>query len=50
MTQEELKKFLKEHLRIELYNHEEGFSYFLGVRIMIDGEEIDSSVKYEVEL
>lgn len=23
---------------------------FLGVRIMIDGEEIDSSVKYEVEL
>ena len=50
MTQEELKKFLKEHLKIELYNHEEGFGYFLGVRIMIDGEEIDSSVKYEVEL
>ena len=36
--------------KIELYNHEEGFGYFLGVRIMIDGEEIDSSVKYEIEL
>ena len=50
MTQEELKKFLKEHLKIELYNHEENYGYYLGVRIMIDGEEIDSSVKYEVEL
>ena len=50
MSQEELKEFLKEHLKIELYNHEESYRSFLGVRIMIDGEEIDSSVKYEVEL
>lgn len=50
MTQEELKEFLKEHLRIELYNHYECYRTYLGVRITIDGEEIDSSVNYEVEL
>ena len=50
MTQEELKEFLKENLRIELYNHYESYRIYLGVRITIDGEEIDSSVNYEVEL
>ena len=51
MTQEELKEFLKEHLKIELYNHEDNdFHSYLGVRLTIDEEEIDSSVKYEVEL
>jgi hypothetical protein len=50
MTQEELKEFLKEHLKIELYSHYESYRTYLGVRITIDGEEIDSSVNYEVEL
>ena len=51
MTQEELKEFLKEHLKIELYNHEDNdFHSYLGVRLTIDGEEIDSSVKYEIKL
>lgn len=50
MTSEELKEFLKENLRIELYNHYESYRIYLGVRITIDGEEIDSSVNYEVEL
>lgn len=51
MTQEELKEYLKEHLKVELYTHyEENFRCYLGVKIKIDEEEIDSSVSYEVEL
>lgn len=50
MTQEELKEFLKEHLRIELYSHFESYHFYLGVKIKIDGEEIDSSVFYDTEL
>lgn len=49
MTQEELKEFLKEHLKIELYSHFEGY-FYLGVKIKIDEEEIDSSVLYDTEL
>ena len=49
MTQEELKEFLKEHLRIELYSHFEGY-FYLGVRIKIDEEEIASSVFHGIEL
>ena len=50
MIQEELEEFLKEHLKIELYLHEENFRYYLGVKIKIDEEEISSSVSYDVEL
>ena len=50
MTQEELKEFLKEHLKIELYTHFESYRSYLGVKIKIDEEEIDSSVNYDVEL
>lgn len=50
MTQEELKEFLKDNLRIELYTHLESYRSYLAVRITIDGEEIDSSVNYEIEL
>ena len=31
MTQEELKEFLKENLRIELYNHYESYRIYLGL-------------------
>lgn len=50
MTQEEIKNYLKEHLRIELYTHYESYRTYHGVRITIDGEEIDSSVNYDIEL
>ncbi len=50
MTQEELKNYLKEHLKIELYTHRESYRDYLGVRIIFDGEEIDSSVNYAIEL
>lgn len=50
MTPEELKKFLKEHLRIELYDHRESYRSYLGVTLKIDGEEINSSVFYDIEL
>lgn len=50
MTQEEIKEYLKEHLRIELYNHYEKYMIYPGVRITIDGEEITSSVAYDIEL
>lgn len=51
MAQEELKEFLKEHLRIELYTHyDSNFRSYLGVKIKIDEEEIDSSVSYDIEL
>lgn len=50
MKQEELKKFLKEHLRIELYSHYESYRTYLGVTIKIDEEEISSSVNYDIEL
>lgn len=50
MTQEEIKNYLKEHLRVELDAHRESYSDYLGVKIMIDEEEIDSSVNYEIEL
>lgn len=50
MTQKELKEFLKDNLRIELYSHHESYRTYLAVRITIDGEEIDSSVNYEIEL
>ena len=50
MTPEELKEFLKEHLKIELYTHYESYRSYLGVKIKIDEEEIDSSVNYDIEL
>lgn len=50
MTQEELKEFLKEHLKIELYTHFESYQFYLGVRIKIDEEEIDSSIFYDKEV
>ena len=50
MTQEELKEFLKEHLKIELYSHFESYHFYLGVKLKIDGEEIDSSVSYQTKL
>ena len=50
MTQEELKEFLKEHLKIELYSHLDGYNSYLGVMIKLDGEEIDSSVFYDTKL
>lgn len=51
MTQEEIKKYLKDHLKVELYDHfEKNFRTYLGVRITIDGEEIDSSVNYDIEI
>lgn len=50
MTQEELKEFLKEHLKIELYTHFESYQFYLGVKLKIDGEEIDSSVSYQTKL
>lgn len=49
MTQEELKEFLKKHLKIELYTHENDH-FYLGVKLKIDEEEIDSSVYYDVKL
>ena len=50
MTQEEIKNYLKEHLKIELYNHCENYNSYLGIRILLDEEEIDSSVNYDIEL
>jgi hypothetical protein len=50
MTQEELKEFLEEHLKIELYTHTECYRNYLAVKIKIDEEEIDSSVNYDIEL
>ena len=35
---------------IKTFCDDNDFCSYLGVRITIDGEEIDSSVKYEVEL
>ena len=49
MTQEELKEFLKEQLKIEFYSHFDT-NFYLGVKIKIDEEEIDSSVFYDTEL
>ena len=46
----ELKKFLKEHLKIELYIHCESYRSYLEVKIKIDEEEIDSSICYDIEL
>lgn len=50
MTPEELKAFLKEHLRIELYDHRESYRSYLGAKLKIDGEEINASVFYDIEL
>ena len=50
MTQEELKQFLKEHLKIELYTHYENYCFYLGAKLKIDEEEIDSSVSYNTKL
>ncbi len=50
MTKEELKEFLKEHLKIELYSHYEAYCCYLGAKIKIDEEEINSSVCYDIEL
>lgn len=50
MTQEELKEFLKEHLKIELYTHLKSYRFYLGAKLKIDGEEIDSSILYDIEL
>ena len=50
MIQEEIKNYLKEHLKIELYIHSESYRNYQGVRITIDDEEIASSVNYDIEL
>lgn len=50
MTQEEIKNYLKEHLKIELYTHYESYRTYLGVKLILDEEEIDSSVNYDMEL
>lgn len=50
MTPKEIKNYLKEHLRIELYIHRENYRDYQGVRILIDKEEISSSVNYDIEL
>ena len=50
MTQEELKEFLKEHLKIELYICRKSYRDYLGVTIKIDEEEISSSIIYDMEL
>lgn len=50
MTKEELKEFLKEHLKIELYSHYEACSFYLGAKIKTDEEEIDSCIFYDREL
>ena len=50
MTKEEIKNYLKEHLKIELYTHYESYNSYLGVKILIDEEEIDSSVNYDIEV
>ena len=54
MTQEELKEFLKEflkeHLKIELYTHSDWCGSYLGVKIKIDEEEIDSSFHSDIDL
>lgn len=50
MTQEEIKSFLKEHLKIELSSCRENYKDYLKVVIKIDGEEIDSSVNYDYEI
>ena len=46
----EIKHYLKEHLKIELYVHSESYRNYQGVRITIDDEEIASSVNYDIEL
>lgn len=50
MIQQEIKNFLKEHLKIELYTHYEAYRDYLGIRIKIDEEVIDSSVNYDFEI
>lgn len=50
MKEEKIKNYLKEHLQIELFKHHEDYNDYIGVRILIDGEEIDSSVNYDIEL
>lgn len=50
MTQKEIKNFLKEHLKIELYTYRKDYRDYLGVTIKFDEEEIDSSVNYETEI
>lgn len=50
MTEEQIKTFLKEHLKIELYTHREHYRSYLGVKIKLDEEEIDSSAYYDIEL
>lgn len=50
MEEEKIKNYLKEHLRIDVYNHYENYRVYLGVRILIDDEEIDASVNYDIEL
>ena len=50
MKEEKIKTYLKEHLQIEFFNHHEDYNDYLGVRILIDGEEIDSSVNYDIEV
>lgn len=50
MTPKELKKFLKEHLKIELCSRDICYRSYLEVRLKIDEEEIDSSVFYDTAL
>ncbi len=50
MKEEKIKNYLKEHLYIEFFSHHEDYRDYLGVRILIDDEEIDSSVNYNIEV
>ena len=50
MEEEKIKNYLKEHLRIDVYNQYENYRVYLGVRILLDEEEIDASVNYDIEL
>ena len=50
LKKEEIKDYLKQHLSIELYTHYESYRAYQGVRITIDGEEIASSVNYDIEI
>lgn len=49
MDEQELKEYLSEHLKIEFFSYRSCDDRFLGVKLLLDGEEIsrdESFVKY----
>jgi len=49
MTQEDIKKYISENLKIEFYPYKSCDETYLGVRILLEGEEISANssfVKY----